>query len=334
MGADFKPLRRAKHHLPQPDEPGLYIHVRECRPAGLEKPIGAILFVHGATFASAIWDIGMPGMSFLERAAQLGMTSYALDVRGYAGSPSRAMAEADAPYARAQQAVRDIDLVVDFIRSREGCERILLVGGSWGSITGGSYAAGAGKRKLSGLVLHAPIFAEPNPGWLDLIADPADRKRANPALGAFRLVTEAEASIRWDAEIPEGSTEQFRDEAVLGAIMQDEIAAGLRPGADMPSALKVPNGALLDLFEAYSRRPLYEPADIAMPTLLLRGSRDTTSTRSDALALFDRLGTRVKRYVEISHGTHFIGAERQAWQVQEAVLAFAGSIFVGRAAAF
>ncbi|WP_300296238.1 alpha/beta fold hydrolase [Ferrovibrio sp.] len=334
MGADFTPVRRAAHHLPQPDEPELRIHVRECRPAEPGRPAGAILFVHGATFASAIWDIGLPGMSFLERAAQVGMAAYALDVRGYADSPSQAMAKAAAPYARAQQAVRDIDLVADFIRSREGCERILLVGGSWGTITGGCYAAGAGKGKLSGLVLHAPIFAETNSGWLDLIADPGNRQRPNPALGAFRQVTEAEARIRWDAEIPEGSVAQFRDETVLAAMMRDEIAAGLPPGADVPSALRVPNGALLDLFEAYSLRPLYDPADITMPTLLLRGSRDTTSTRSDALALFDRLGTRVKRYVEISHGTHFIGAERQAWQVQEAVLAFAGSIFLARAAAF
>lgn len=333
MGADFRPVRRAAHHLLQPDEPNLRIHVRECRPAGPERPPGAILFLHGATFASAIWDIALPGMSFLERVARVGMAAYALDVRGYAHSPSAAMMNAAVPYARTQQVMQDIDLVANFIRTREDGVPILLVGGSWGTITGGCYAVGPGRGKLSGLVLHAPIFAEANPSWMAMIADPDNPRRPNPALGAFRHVTEAEARVRWDAEIPSDRMAEFRGEAVLGVLMRAERLDPPSPQEPYGQAtLRVPNGALLDLFEAFSLRPLYDPAAIDIPTLLLRGSGDTTSTRSDALTLFDRLGARNKRYVEVGHGTHFVTAERQAWQIQEAVLAFADSIFTRRIA--
>lgn len=47
----------------------------------------------------------------------------------------------------------------------------------------------------------------------------------------------------------------------------------------------------------------------------MRGSADRTSTRSDALRLFDSLGATTKRYVEIANGAHFVGAERNAPQV-------------------
>jgi len=53
-----------------------------------------------------------------------------------------------------------------------------------------------------------------------------------------------------------------------------------------------------------------------------RGNADTTSTRSDALSLIDRLGNTERIYIEISKGTHFMTAERQAPQVFAHVAAF------------
>jgi alpha-beta hydrolase superfamily lysophospholipase len=74
----------------------------------------------------------------------------------------------------------------------------------------------------------------------------------------------------------------------------------------------VPTGALVDLFEIFNGRPLYDPKRISAPTLIIRGEDDTTSTQSDALGLFAALGTTHKRYVAISPGSHFLCAERNA----------------------
>ena len=157
-----------------------------------------------------------------------------------------------------------------------------------------------------------------------MIADPADPTRPNPALGSCRWVTEADARARWDAEIPLEDKTLWRDEACFRALLDDAFAADPRARERDPPAFRAPNGTLLDLFEAFSRRPLYDPAKIAIPTLLVRGDADPTSTRSDATNLFDRLASRVKRYVEIGNGAHFVSAERNAWQVFDEVTGFLG----------
>ena len=56
--------------------------------------------------------------------------------------------------------------------------------------------------------------------------------------------------------------------------------------------------------------------------MLVRGAQDPTSTRSDALALFDRLAATRRQYVEIANGTHFLNAEGQADQLFAAVHGF------------
>jgi alpha-beta hydrolase superfamily lysophospholipase len=273
--------------------------------------------VHGATFASALWDIAVPGASFLDALAGAGCAAYALDIRGYGRSVPAKPPPAAVPYAPAAAAIRDIDLAVDFIRRRENRNRIGLLGGSWGTVTGGLYAAGPGAAKLDRLVLYAPLYNTHNAEWLAMIADPAKPTRPNPRLGACRQVTEAQARGRWDAEIPLADKGLWREESVFQALLGDSLAAA-GGGEGFPA----PNGCLLDLFEVFSGRPLYDAAAITLPTLLLRGAADPTSSRADALGLFDRLGSGVKRYIEIGHGAHFICAERQAWQVFQEVALF------------
>ena len=87
-------------------------------------------------------------------------------------------------------------------------------------------------------------------------------------------------------------------------------------------AFAVPNGTFLDLWEAMSGRPLYDPATVRCPTLLIRGGADPTSTRADALALLDRLGASERAYVEIANGAHFVSAERRAPRVFASCVAF------------
>ncbi len=327
-----KTLVSATHKVPQPDEAGLLLHVRERRPQGL-PPGGAgraVLFVHGATFSSGLWDLRPPGLSFLDAVAAAGMPAYALDIRGYGRSRSTVMESEGGPYARAGDAIRDIDRVAEFLQAREGLARVCLLGGSWGSITAGLYAATLGRDKLERLVLYAPIFSDHNADWLALIADPSDPSRPNPALGPYRRVGEAETRMRWDAEIPLRDKTLWRDEAVFRALLEDAFDADPMARNSEPPAFRAPNGTLLDLFEAFNRRPLYDPGAIRVPVLLIRGTFDPTSTRADATGLFDRLASPVKRYVEIGEGAHFVSAERNAWQVIDEVVGFLGRPLAGR----
>lgn len=284
-----------------------------------------MLFVHGATYGSRLYDIAVPGMSWIEAASGAGFAAYALDIRGYGKSRSAAVARPSEPYARSSDAICDIADAMDFLLRRHGVDRLALVGGSWGSITTALYTSTIGRDLVERLVLFAPIFRASNEGWHKLLADPADPARFDPRFGAFRLVDEAGTRSRWDAEIPPG--DPWRDEAVLAALLGGSFADDPGAATRAPMAFEAPNGALADLWDAYGGRPIYNPAAIACPVLMMRGSADRTSTRADALDLFDSLASPNKHYLELSGGSHFMFAERRAPQVFAAANSFLSTGF-------
>lgn len=305
------------HVIASSDEPELRLHIRAHGDAADRQPV---LFVHGATYASRLFDIPHPGASWLRATADAGFAAYALDIRGYGLSRSTAMAGATRPYARARDAIRDIDDAVNWICARHGVQTLRLLGGSWGSITTALYASTIGAGRVGRLVLYAPIFAEKNQGWRDMLADPNDPSRLDPGYGPSRLVTEAATRRRWDAEIPDRA--DWREERVFQALVQSSLADDPQSRQHRPPAFRAPNGTFVDLWETFNARPLYDPGAVICPTLLIRGGSDPTSTRTDSLALFDRLGADEKHYVEIANGAHFVSAEKRGAQVFRMVTEF------------
>lgn len=202
---------------------------------------------------------------------------------------------------------------MDWIAARHGGGPIGLVGWSWGSITTARYAIAAGVGKVARLVLYAPIFSECNGEWLGVLADPENASRLN-GFQAYRCVDLPSTRARWDAQFPK-CAKDWRQESVLQAIVAASLADDDQATRTDPPSFRVPNGTFVDLWEAFNARALYDPADLTCPVMLVRGAQDPTSTRSDALALFDRLGAQTRQYVEIANGTHFINAEAQADQL-------------------
>lgn len=300
--------RSARHEIASSQCAGLRLVLRQ---RGTGSPV---LFVHGATFSGRIFDIPHPDANWLDAAARAGVAAYALDIRGY-GLSKPVGVVADAPYATGTEAVADIADAVDWISARHGGARVAVVGWSWGSVTSARYVLGAGRGRVAALALHAPIFATPNAEWRALLSDP-DAPGRPRAFGPFRRVTPQDVRARWDAQMPPGAT--WRREGVLDALVEASIEDDT-PGAD---AFRVPNGAFMDLWACFNGRPLHDPAGIDCPTLLIRGAQDPTSTRGDALALFDRLGAEDRSYVEIAGGTHFVNAEIRGATLFEAVHAF------------
>ena len=288
------------------DLPGLRLHLRARGDDPARPPI---LMVHGATYASPLFDLSVPGYSWMAALAAAGFAAYALDVRGYGRSPMPALP--DVPLARMDEAGRDIGDAMRWIAKRHGRTPALL-GGSWGSITTAAWVAAGGE--VAALVLYAPIFAARNQSWIDLL-DEDGRLRD---WGATREITLEGTRARWDAEIPRGA--DWREEAVLQDLWAQSLADQDRPAE--AEAFEAPNGTFLDLWEAMNGRPLYDPAAVRCPTLLIRGGADPTSTRADALGLLDRLGADERRYVEIANGAHFVSAERRASQVFAASASF------------
>jgi len=137
------------HFLPSTDEPGLRLHLRAHGDDPARPPV---LMVHGAAYASRLYDIPHPGASWLPATADAGFAAYALDIRGYGLSRSTVMKRASAPYAPACAAIRDIDDAVRWSCAQYGVDALRLVGGSWGSITTALYTATIGAARVARLV--------------------------------------------------------------------------------------------------------------------------------------------------------------------------------------
>jgi pimeloyl-ACP methyl ester carboxylesterase len=286
--------------------------LREMRPSPGDRRLPPALLLHGATFGAALFDLPRSGYSLMAALAEAGRAVYALDVRGYgtsAGGLMDEVPEAHPPFAGVEEAVQDIEAAVSFVCRRCAMPTIDLVGFSWGTIAAARYAGGH-PRTIRRLALYAPLFAEHNPSWLGRIADVSNRSRLAPAFGAYRLVTAASVIERWNNDLPGGDPGLFREEGV-GELVFDTLAAlDPRSGLQTPRAFRCPNGPLADLVQVFNGRPLYDPAKLTMPVLLIRGEHDTTSTATDAQRLLARLGSPVKRYRVIASGSHFLCIER------------------------
>lgn len=313
------------HKVPVPGEAGVEIHIAE-RAAPKGGGGTPILFVHGATLpGTVIFDLDIPGYSWLARAAADGHPAFALDVRGYGGSTRPEVMAVPAvenpPFARAETVVADIDAAVTFIRARTGARKIHLVGHSWGTVTGGQYAIRHGD-KLDRLVLFAPVYSDRHQGWLEMLAESSDPGRIRADIGSYRVTTREMLIERWQAQLTGGGIEAMLDRSVLDRFLDAALNSDPACQSGAIPGLRSPNGVLVDLFEIFSERPVYEAGAITLPTLVIRGSEDTDSTRTDALGLFDRLGSAVKRYVEIAAASHFVLLERNAPALHDLVANF------------
>lgn len=296
---------------------GERIRLRE-RHAGVSPAAAgrAVLFVHGATYPGAMFDV--PGTSWLAQAAAEGYAAYALDVRGYGGSTRPAVMagppERGAPFARAEAAIADIADCIATIRERADVATVDVVGWSWGTMTCGGYAASS-PGTIGRLVLFAPVYCHADPGRRRALL--GRRGAADPdALGAYRRVTMAQAATRWDADFDGGEPARWRASGVL------EDWFDLMCADEPADVVRAPNGVLLDLSEALAGGARYDAAAIDVPTLVVRGSADATAVRADALGLYDTLGSAHRQYAEIAGGGHFLLLERRAPALFETVSRF------------
>jgi pimeloyl-ACP methyl ester carboxylesterase len=179
------------------------------------------------------------------------------------------------------------------------------------------YAAEHGDR-VERLILFAPVYDTYNRAWTDgLAAEDVPYQLAN--VGAYRTVTREQADARWAAQIPGDDPAIWRSPEVFERWYDAMLA--MEPAEDADH-VKAPNGVLEDLWNIFNRQPVYDAGDITVPTLVIRGHADPTSTDSDSRGLFEALDSETKRYVTIGDGSHFINLEKNAGQVFSETLLF------------
>lgn len=307
------PIVKRSFSIKSSSAPWLALHLHGVTPA--ENAQRAVLLLHGATLSGYIFDPPAPAPSWQERLAARGWATYALDARGFGRStrpvPGGPGCDENRPFAHAEDGVADVADVMRFLRAERGHAQVALVGFSWGTILAGCFLA-AHPEAVSKLVLYAPIYAEPNPAWIEKLCDPRKPAAFNPAFGAYRWTTAEALRARWDADIPIADKEAWRAKEVLGAVLEGALACDPLSSNRAPPAFRAPSGPFADLFRAFTGRPIYDPSTIRAPALIVRGDADTTSTDADSQRLLRDLGSDVKRYRTIASGSHFAFFERSA----------------------
>ena len=286
-------------------DPGITVHVRNkyLPGSGSYKADRIVLFVHGATFPSeTMFDIDLPGGSWMEYAARRGFDAYLVDVRGYGRSTRPAAMdqppEANAPFGGADDAVRDIGAAVDFILKRRNVLRLDLVGWSMGTTFMAKYAA-ENPAKVEKLVLYAPVWHEPG-------------LKAPPYSGAYRTGTRESIRPFNTAGIPKDRVAEISPADWYEKWWQANLATDPQGAARNPPVLRAPNGVLRDLNESWAKgRPTYDAAKVRAATLLIVGEWDVITPPEQGLALFKRLSAaRERRVMVLSEGSHSMGVEK------------------------
>jgi pimeloyl-ACP methyl ester carboxylesterase len=313
-------------------DPGIKLFVREKMAEGNTTftDQNIVLFLHGATAPSTCdFDLSYKDYSWADWMVKRGYVVYMGDYRNYGLSTREpAMDEPAAknqPVTRSYLALRDIAAMVNHIKAKRGVKKVTLIGWSWGAMMAGYYAS-LHSENVHKLVLFAPLysFAEhTNLGPGSGLQNKRKPHEFSFALGAYRLASEAANTARWNGEIPVENKDEYRDPAVTVEFWKECMATDPTSGTRTPPSLRAPNGVLEDSFYQATGRPLWNAANIYVPTLVIAGQFDTWSFPEDREGLMRELvHAPVKKSVLVPNATHFVLFEKPRHQFFEEILTF------------
>jgi pimeloyl-ACP methyl ester carboxylesterase len=266
------------------------------------QPYRAVLYVHGATFPSALSIAHrFDGKSWRDALCEAGFDVWGLDFYGFGRSdryPEMDQPAADnEPLCVAQDAAKQLEAAARFVLGHLGIEKLSLISHSWGSMPAGLFA-GAHSTLVDRLVMFAPI-ARRQPR----------RYEAPAAFPAWRIVTVEDQWNRFVEDVP------AHEPPVLSQIHFDEWSQRyLDSDPDSrsrdPSGVKTPLGPFSEIIKAWHGQLAYDPAQIRSPVAIIRGEWDGLIQDDDAHWLFNAFThAPVKHDIKIGRGTHLMHLE-------------------------
>ena len=306
---------RENHFLIPGPARGLRLFLRHLAPERLPERRRAVLYVHGATFPSALSIAHrFDGHSWRDALCAAGFDVWALDFHGFGGSDRYpemdAPAESNPPLCRAGDAAEQIAAAARFILERQAVPRLSIIAHSWGTIAAGRFAA-AHPALVERLVLFGAIARRP-----------PRRYEKPPAAPAWRIVTAGDQWARFVEDVPPDappplSRVQFDDWA------ERYFDSDPQSRCRDPAGVKIPTGPFLDILHAWHGDLAYDPAQVRAPVALIRGDWDGLLPDADARSLFDAFTAAPdKRDVKIGHATHLMHLEAMRFALHRESIAF------------
>jgi len=268
----------------------------------------AVLYVHGATFPSALsvgFDFG--GGSWLDDWNARGFDAWAFDFAGFGESGRYAAmtepADRHPPLCRAPEASEQVAAVLALMRRETGQPRASLVAHSWGSMPA-ARAAITEPDGVDQLVLFAPIARR-------------IMGVASATLPAWNDVTTEAQHARFVADVPKGHPPVLVafDRWAPAYLASDPDAA-----RRTPPAVRIPSGPRADNADAWSGQLAWNPAELLRPLAIVRGARDSLCTDTDTAMLLAAATSAPQRGdCKLEAGTHLMHLETGRRVLYEAV---------------
>jgi pimeloyl-ACP methyl ester carboxylesterase len=229
-------------------------------------------------------------------------------VRGYGDSEfppeMDAPPEANDPPVRAADAANDVAAAFGFAAERH--EAVHVVGVSWGTMTTGRFLAERDPDRDSAVACDETTSAEV-----------ASYVQCAPVFDPPYEFAEGISALGLDSDLNAYFPDRKRDvrdrkaadenPELFEAVWRAMVESGQGKVADREDAYVAQTGALADVKACCAGDPPYDAVEISIPTLVVRGSEDEVSRRSDALTLYDELGASAdrKEYAELAGADHY-----------------------------
>jgi len=279
-------------------EPELHLRLQ---PARTTRPRGAALYVHGATFPSALsLYFRFDGRSWADALNEAGFDAWGLDFAGYGESQRDEAvlqpAPDGAPPGRADAVQPQLARALRAIAQRSAGP-LHLIAHSWGSIAA-LRCAGDPALRCASLVLFGPVACR----------EPAADEAPAGALPPTQLLTAWAQHRRFVTGVPPGEAPVL-DDAHMDAWARAYLASDPQAASRMPPAVRVPNGPAADIAALWSGAPQYDAARVRVPTLIVYGEWDSVFDERDAARLAGELCHAPLTIRRLARGTHLMHLE-------------------------
>jgi len=270
---------------------GVKLFLERMQLSGSE-PENQILLAHGLTYSSHEFDVNVDDYSLARFLARNGYAVWILDIAGY----GRSEKVEDGFSTNSDTAAEDIAAAAKLITKTSGQEKIDILGWSWGTVTGGRFAAKY-PDMVRKLVLYAPIFT----GLADIHVDEH-----------YKIPDWAHAAS--DFQVKEDKTIDYD---IIDPLVADTFLSNCwrYDGAGSP------NGGRRDLLVSPENR-LIPTNSIKAPTFLIMGDKDDYLSVDYCRGTLSSLpeGSRMK---VIPGAAHAMMMEKPFYiEFREAVLSF------------
>jgi pimeloyl-ACP methyl ester carboxylesterase len=259
---------------------------------------GTIFFVHGSSMASQpTFDLNVPGRPFssaMDWFNQHGFDTWTMDNEGYGRS------DKDRPHnSSISCGADDLEAGSEYVMKQTGAKKLLMYGISSGALKAALFAQRHPER-IAKLALDAFVWTGEGSPTLE------QRRKKLPEFQARnrRPIDRAFVHSIFNRDHP-GTADEATIEAFADAILTLDSS--------------MPTGTYVDMC---SRLPLVDPAEIDVPTIILRGEWDGIASLQDLLAFYEKLPNMQKQFSVMRGISHASFQQKNYMMVYQILHAF------------